>query len=291
MNYFLKKLLEFTLFFISIFLLISISINFSNNLILKNIKLKKNIKHLIIGDSRTQIFDDSILDDCQNIAQGSESLYFSYLKLDKLLKSNQSIKNVYLGVSYHSFSSYFDEYTFNSNVVSNYFFILPYKDKIDFILNDDINIKGLIKNFFIKGVSNIVSKKKSYIGHSYIHSSDRKPTEKSIQLRISKQFTTENSLNYSNLNILYFDKIVKLCYKYDVELFILNTPTHSLHHKKTPKKYINKYLDLTSNIDNHHMIRFENILKDEMFLPDGDHINKFGANIISFKLKTFINNE
>lgn len=291
MNYFLKKLLEFTLFFISIFLLVSISINLSNNLILKNIELKKNIKHLIIGDSRTQIFDDSILDDCQNIAQGSESLYFSYLKLDKILKSDKKIKNVYLGVSYHTFSSYFDNYTFNSNVVANYFFLIPFKEKINFILNDDINLKGLIKNFFIKGVSNIVNKNKSYIGHSYFHSSDKETTEKSIQLRISKQFITKNSLNYSKLNILYFDKIVELCSKYEVELFILNTPTHSLYHKKIPKKYINKYLDVTSNIDNHHMLLFENILKDEMFLPDGDHINKFGASIISNKLKLYINNE
>ena len=195
MNYFLKKVLEFTLIFVSIFLLISISLNFSNNLILKNIELKKNIKHLIIGDSRTQIFDDSILDDCQNIAQESESLYFSYLKLDKFLKSNKSIKNVYLGVSYHTFSSYFDKYIFNSNVVSKYFFLIPYKEKIDFILNDDINLKDLIKNFFIKGASNIVNKKKSYIGHSYFHSSDKEPTEKLIQHRISKQFITENSLN------------------------------------------------------------------------------------------------
>ena len=165
-----------------------------------------------------------------------------------------------MGVSYHSFSSYFDEYTFNSNVLSNYFFLIPNKEKIDFILNDEINLKGLIKNFFIKGVSNIVYKKKSYIGHSYFHSSDQKPTVKSIQRRISKQFNTENSLNYSNLNILYFDKIVELCSKYDVELFILNTPTHSLHHKKTPKKYINKYLRRIYLYD-HHLVKTSRLLK------------------------------
>lgn len=77
-------------------------------------------KSLIIDDRKTEVFlgdshvryavYNNLLSHSINLANSSESIYFSYYKLKQLLKANQSIETVYLGFSYHNISDYYDQY-------------------------------------------------------------------------------------------------------------------------------------------------------------------------------------
>jgi hypothetical protein len=119
---FIKKTALFVsipLVFIALFIAILELINYE---IAIAQRLDPSITKIFIGDSHMEkAINDSLLENSVNLAQSSESLYFSYYKLKILLEHNPTIKDVYLGFSYHSVSSYYDKFIFGefSNAISS----------------------------------------------------------------------------------------------------------------------------------------------------------------------------
>lgn len=289
MKKFLVKVVLYTLLPVVLFLFTSVVLSLSNKDIAKNYKLNKDIENIIIGDSRTQIFQDKKIKKTKNIALGSESYYYSYYKLKYIINNNRQIKTVFLGSSYHSFSDYFDQYIYESDVISNYFYILPLLDQLSLFFNPETNLCKLIKNSVIKGFNNIFSIEKSYIGKSYIHNTNKEVSEKSIKDRINFVYLNKSKVReFSKLNKDYFNKIVNLCKDENINLILLKTPTHSLHNALIPEKFKIEYREIVT-INGLKVISFDGLLNDCMFLPDGDHINKIGAEILTAKLAKYIN--
>ena len=127
MKSFLKKTLFFIclpLFGIIVFIAALSCINYK---IATSQHLDNSITTVFLGDSHIeQAINDTLLENCINLGQNSESLYFSYFRLKVLLESNPSIKVVCLGFSYHSLSSYYDKFIVGefSNAISNRYFCL-----------------------------------------------------------------------------------------------------------------------------------------------------------------------
>jgi hypothetical protein len=280
------KFIKKTAFFVSIllvFITLFIAIlEFVNYEIAKSERLDSSITRIFMGDSHIeQAINDTLLDHSVNIAQNSESLYFSYYKLKIILEQNPSIKEVYLGFSYHSVSSYYDKFIFGefSNVISSrYFSFLPFKEKLKILIANRNDFFSYLKVVTKNDILNIWREKKTFQGGFANSFSNTKASEESIEKRVLFQYYNKGSLNeYSLINIEYLNKIKDLCKNSNVNLILVNTPVHTLYKNKLPKKFKVKYEQLSES-GRFKILDLSNILSEEyFFIPDGDHVSQKGA--------------
>lgn len=279
---FIKKTALFVsipLVFITLFIAI---LEFVNYEIAKSERLDSSITRIFMGDSHIeQAINDTLLDHSVNIAQNSESLYFSYYKLKIILEQNPSIKEVYLGFSYHSVSSYYDKFIFGefSNVISSrYFSLLPFKEKLKILIANRNDFFSYLKVVTKNDILNIWREKKTFQGGFANSFSNTKASEESIEKRVLFQYYNKGSLNeYSLINIEYLNKIKDLCKNSNVNLILVNTPVHTLYKNKLPKKFKVKYEQLSES-GRFKFLDLSNILSEEyFFIPDGDHVSQKGA--------------
>ncbi|GER60168.1 hypothetical protein ULMA_22760 [Patiriisocius marinus] len=241
-------------------------------------KIESDITDIYIGDSHIrQAVVDSLLSNSQNIALDSESLYFTYYRLKKIFESENDIETVYLGFSYHTLSDYYDDYIygeFSNSTSPKYFFLLPFSEqkKMLYLNRKNNYVKGLIKNVYKPILNN-----SKFGGYSNVFM-NTKSIKSSMDKRINLQYYTENKINqFSQINLLYLEKIINLSIINNFKLIIVNTPLDSYYKAKIPIEYIDKYDSVISKYDL-PLIDFCNITFDEnQFIPDGDHLSKEGA--------------
>jgi len=242
---------------------------------LTNYKINKDINRLIVGDSHAKLgINDSIISSSINIAQFSESYLYTYYLLDEILKTNKNIDTLLLSCSYHNFAKYYDYSTYHPDVIGRYFYVMP--DDIKFILiNKSQNMISTLKFSTLYFIENLFSNQKSFIGKFEDFPVDKEISEIYINKRISKQYGNIDSNNlYSDLNIIYFKKIIDLCKKSNVELILIRSPLHKDYFKKIPKYIIDKYQKVTKN---RKIIFLDDEITYTDIMPDGDHLSDQGA--------------
>ena len=279
---FIKKTALFVsipIVFITLFIAILELINYE---IATSERLDSSITKIFMGDSHIeQAIDDTLLENSVNLAQNSESLYFSYYKLNILLEHNPSIKEVYLGFSYHSVSSYYDKFIFGefSNAISSrYFSLLPFKEKLKILIANRNDFFSYLKVVTKNDILNIWREKKTFQGGFANSFSNTKASEESIEKRVLFQYYNKGSLNeYSLKNIEYLNKIKDLCKNSNVNLILVNTPVHKLYKNKIPKKFKIKFEQLSESTKI-KILDLSGLLSEEyFFIPDGDHVSQKGA--------------
>ena len=283
MKRFIHRLLVFFLITIILGSIICVVFVLIINSKTNEIRLNDNITDIYIGDSHLQCaIQDSLLLNSKNLGTSSESYYFSYFKLNHVLKSNPNIHRVYLGYSYHNLSEYYDEYIFGkfSNSVSpNYFFILPFKEQMKMIRWNLSDLPAYIKSILKKGVIIMLPKRSlPFIGGYENPFSDVSAIKSSMDKRLNLQYYSNGDIiDFSSINLSYFNKIINLCNDYNVEIILLNTPLHKYYQSKLPTEYIKEYnaiIDKTKL----NVIDFQNFdFTDSCFIPDGDHVSMEGA--------------
>jgi hypothetical protein len=292
MNRFIKQLFLFISILTGIILLSFIILNYLNNKAFSEYKVKPNINILFIGDSHVRLaMNDRIIKNSINISQNAESFCFSYYKIKTLLDNNPSIRKIYLGLSYHCLSSYYDDLIYgkySDEIASRYFFILPLREKINFIGYNLKSIHPFLKKSFNAGRYNITAVNNNYLFLGYYENPFNNYTadEKSMDRRLSEQFYTNGTLTpFSDFNISYLKRIVALCREKKVEVIALNTPLHPYYKSKIPEIYIKRYNEIVS--DNQLKVEdFHNIsLNDSCYTPDGDHVTTQGSLLISKQFK------
>lgn len=251
----------------------------SNNLIYT--RAKQEINNIFIGDSHVQLsINDNILSNTANFAINSESTYFSYYKLKKILSENSNIKKIYLGFSYHNISSYYDEFIYGKraqDILPRYFDLLPFREKL--------RCMPLKVSVFYRNYINI---KKNGINHGYDNKFiSTSAIKKHMIKRVNTQFFTDSGdvLSFSEINIQYLKKIKDLVRTEDIELIILKVPVHPYYSKLIPNEYIEKFNNLMLE---HQLVTLDFnsiVLDDSCFIPDGDHVSLKGADILSSYLK------
>ncbi|MCC7332563.1 MAG: hypothetical protein IT232_08145 [Flavobacteriales bacterium] len=288
MNHFFKKIITFIIipmFFGLLILLIS------NQLVKTNHTFNTNVRTIFIGDSHIQAsIIDSIVPYSKNVGISSESYYFTFYKLKSLLKDNPSIKNVYLGLSFHNLSFYYNSVImgeYSPSITPKYFFILPLTEQVRLIywnrLNLSVFIKELIKND---------NKKLNFIGGYDNIFNETVAVDSSMNKRLQTQFyENKNPDLFSEINIQYLSKIATLCKKNNVNLFVLNTPLHRDYYKKVPKEYIEKLNEIV-NQNKLVFIDLSNLeLTENCYAPDGDHVSVKGSVNMSRKIKEIVQNQ
>lgn len=276
--------------FIAILLLLNLQTNFTCD----NYKTNQNVNKYFIGDSHVQkAIDDKIIIGSKNFSNTSESYFFSYYKLLKLLENNH-IDTLYLGYSYHNLSSYYDDFIFGEygiNLSARYFFILPANVKFEFLSYYISSFPQYFKELVKENVKNIVSKSgnPSYLGNFENYFTNCKAQKTSMDKRIDFQFYNNGKLrDFSILNLEYLNKIITECNRKNIKLILLNTPLHKYYYSKIPEQYKQKYSELIK-VNNLSSVDFLDVeLSDSLFIPDGDHTSSEGTKIISDKLNLMI---
>ncbi len=253
-------------------------------------KLSDDIYFLFLVDSHVQqgINVDSTYH-AKNVAKDSESYYFNYYKLKKLLKDSNNTKQIYLGFSYHNLSDYNDDYVlgcYSSDIATRYFTFLPFSEKINILQSNFSQLPFFFKQF----VKN--NQAKNYEGGYSSFYKNTSAIKSSMDKRINQQFYKDGKeRNLSITNIIYLKKIINLCKEKKVKLFFLKTPLHPYYEKKTPVFFVKQYSKIITENDleliDFKMIKFT----DKSFIPDGDHLSFEGAEQVSNYLKKSLKNK
>jgi hypothetical protein len=235
--------------------------------------------------------NDNNIPQLQNIALNGEGYIYTYAKLKYVLEKNKNIENVYLGFGYHNISSYYDNYIFGKSSLSffdRYIDILNFNDYLILLKNNPANIIKMGPVIIQKGIKSLYDNECSFIGSF--------PEEKMLETykfeqckkRIEEQYyMNEEILPYSKINLDFFIKIIALCNEKKLKLTILNTPLQKQYSALIPQNYIKKY----DQIINQYKLQVYNFkdmeLPDSCFLPDGDHVNYYGALLVSKRFKEY----
>jgi len=250
---------------------------FVNQKTIENYKFQPSVNIVVIGDSHTQAaISDTLLHNTLNFSNTGESYLYTYYKLITLFKNNPQIDTILLGVSFHSFSSYFKDVISNSPY--KYVYFLPgnvFFQLVNHPLNGKDNnqyslmIQQTLTYPFLKDVRSIYG---FYLPRVWPDTA----SQKAINKRINIQYFTNGRINdFSEVNISYFNKIILLCKQKNKTLIGLNTPLHQYYVAHVPPKFKAKYDQLTAGIK---VIDFSGLkLSENSFLPDGDHLTKVGA--------------
>jgi hypothetical protein len=274
-------------------------LNYKNNKLIDEYRIRPSVNTIIIGGSQVQMsIQDKLLQNTVNLSIEAESYQFSYYKLKRILQNNRSIKKIYLGISYFSFSNYYDDYIYekkSKEIFSRYFFILPRKEKSIILRKSINNLSSVLRCILTTGFKNLSVKpdKLSFIGEYKNGYSNKKADSISIIRRIDSQFYIDKKTRGYSLNSLcYLDNIVQLCQSYHIQLQFLIPPLHPYYKEKIPLKFIQKYNQITKkyNLD---VIDLTNVLhKDSCYHEDGIHVTEYGALLSTrfFKKKIESNN-
>lgn len=272
-------------------ILIFLAFIFYINGISSEYKIESVNKSIYVGDSHIkQSIDDRVIPNSLNVAEYSESFYFSYYKLKLLLKSNPSVEKVYLGFSYHSISNYYNQFIngiHSSTIAPKYFFILPIKEQARMIYWNKGRLLSFSKNIIKQGMLKVINNdNKSFIGGYSNSFKDSHAVKSSMDKRIQLQYFQGSSIKpYSELNMYYFYKIVDLCDANGVELYLINTPLHEYYLKKVPYQYTVKLAAIIARTRLNYLDLSSMKLDDESYIPDGDHVSEKGAQFVSKYLR------
>ncbi len=277
-----------------LFILSFLILNQMNNDALNNFRTKQTVNTLLIGGSQVQMsLNDKMLPNSINVSLDAESYQYSYFKLKGIINNNPNIKQVYLGCGYFYYSSFYDEYIYGKHspdFFSRYFFILPSKEKKNILNKHVYDISSSMRKIFSYGFNNITQKELSFIGfykNDFVKTSAKEP---SINNRIDAQYYEKGKVrDFSSNNQYYLEKIKVFCQSKKIKLILFHPPLHPTYKKKIPHKFINKF-NHEMKINKFEVIDCNDIvLSDSCYLPDGCHVSKYGAKLLTLLFKQKIN--
>ena len=237
---------------------------------------------LVLGDSHAEVaIDDSMHPRFQNMAASSEGYIYTYAKLKELLKHNPQIKHIVLGFSYHNLSDYYDKYITGENaeqVVEKYIDVLHGEEVRELF---EANKTFLVLPAF-KNALRASNNSPAYLGGFRVLKGEYTFDPEAMRRRVKLQYYENKTIRgYSAINIKYLIKINAMCKENGVDLTLLSTPLHNQYVKEIPESFRKIYSDLIKQ-NGLQIIDFDDLeLEDYHFLPDGDHMNGVGAEVVT----------
>ncbi len=295
----MKKFLKRTIYFLGFLALVFAGfysvLYFSVKKRIASERFNANIHTLFVGDSHVQkAFNDSLLPNAKNIGQTAESTYFTFYKLKHLLPQNPQIKTIYMGLGFHSISTYYDEFIFGheSKAVSHdYFFLLPLIDQWKLVRANKENLQPYLKSIYkqakLDGFSNELPFFMGQFLNKYHHSSI---ISDKVTGRLDYQFYYKgNACTISEFQWAYVDSIAHLCQQYHIKFEVINTPVHHTYYRFVPKMFIENLADgLKSRQIPYHDFSHIN-LPEIAYIPDGDHVSSEGTILFAKNLDSLLN--
>ncbi len=280
MYQFLRQLIRAAFIFLLFLGLMFVIIGSNNKRIFANECMKTTAFVLFAGDSHIQLgLDANLIHSSKNIANLGEAYIYTYEKLVFYLQYNHTIKQIYLGVGCHNFSSYYDG--FSHDRLPDYLPIFSFKEQLKKSYDAQYGFVNIVSPVLYNGIINSFKKpgQYTYSGGFSNYSLNRDNNDSLVLPRINSQFYHSKGRlkGYSDSNMKYLKKIINLCNKKGIRLYLIATPLHPEYRKKVPSSYITK----RNNFLSREKVEFVNF--DEMrmpegsFMPDGDHLTASDA--------------
>lgn len=302
MKLFLKKSLLF-LFIGTFIIFIFFPIDYIYNKRVEKLTLDRNISTLICGASHLMCaLDDKIIPTSTNTCLSSESYYYTYYKLEKILQNDNNLKYILLGLSFSNFGGNRDNRIYKTeeiiNMYSRYFLILENREKLDLLMK---NPTGLLKSIpsILKDAIITFLKANKYANYTFWgffrDSKNTDLSDKNIKAAINRHYYNTNSdllQGFSALQLEYLLKIIDLCSKKNIRLYLINTPVSNEYFSKIPEKFINHYYNIVKKLKftkNVKILDYHNYQLPQNCFRDADHLNSNGAKIFSEKIVSEIN--
>lgn len=256
------------------------------------------VEILFLGDSQIQKgINPELFPNSKNMAVSGESLLFTFYKIKHILNHENKIRIIYLGIGVHSFSDFYDEVTLgqikNLDNTSEYFPYLPYWLQKKLILEHKMDLPkyySRIYNSLILNSFNLNRNSYNFGGGYFNNDSIAFNLSRSKSRACKAYFNVGRVREFSTYNLNSLDSIIDLCHKKRIKIQVIRMPVFNQYFNLIPKKFIEFY-DFNLKKRNISYIKFDDTLNSNIFLPDGDHLNIIGSNIISKKLynKVWIN--
>lgn len=294
MRRFIKLIISFL---IVLFTLVFVFIESSEYIINKksDFKLNTNTKYLVLGHSHSECaYNDSIIQNLQNFAQSAESYFYTYIKLKKLVQSNNQINTIFLEFSNYEIDDDWDYvYTWgNSLITSKFPKYSAITDKDDLFLILKKNFKTVISSKSISLRSNLgfaFSKKSNYPKANnwggYLHLIRDKTDSLVLSTDYLLKFQKTDKLASTNLE--YLLKIIDFCKKNKVNLYLIRSPLHpkypGLHNETSYQNIIKTKLSKVEFLD------FKNFPLQNSEFGDLNHLNHKGSKIFSVWFAQLLN--
>lgn len=238
---------------------------------------------LILGNSHAECaLDDGLIDNSINLANSAESYFYTYLKLRRILKKNNNIKQVFLEFDYGAFSSDSDRWLWSSGKYNRYSTLISLDDIKNLFLIHPVDTVKMIamEGFLSVGIKgNSIAK-----WGGYLHL-ERDKLSESIE-RVGGVRKNVDYIEYiSPINLRYLQKIVDICEENNARLIFIRNPIHSVAkiHDKTLEEIKIKHF---KDIDFIDLASFS--LKNDEY-GDISHLNHRGAKTFSLFFNKLLN--
>ena len=270
MKRFFKKIVIFSVTIMIIFIVVV----YNNYKFVKkqsNFLLEKDVENLILGNSHPECaLNDGLIDKTINLASSAESYFYTYYKLKTLLEENKQIKNVFLEFGYSGFNKHSETWLWESAHHHKYSTIIDREGFVSLFFKNPINtIKIVIKE---KPSPMIVD---FWGGYLFLK---RDKLQADIDRHKEKIDSASDNSNYvSTIQLRYFKKIINLCQKNNVSVYLIRNPMY-----KSANRYDNVIFKIKNDyFKNVEFLDFVNFpLKDEEY-GDIHHLNYKGAKTFS----------
>jgi hypothetical protein len=252
--------------------------------------LTSSIRDIYIGDSRIELaINDSMLPHSLNLGESSESFYYSYYKLAKILKNTPTIRRVFLGIGHHSISSYYDRFVdghFSAAVAPRYFNLLPRGEQARILSANSGQFLKFMHNYIVEGLSKLSAKNEHVqagsLSNPFVQS---QAFETSMDKRAQFQYYTNKKLNgFSDENMEYLQRMIRLCNERNVEIILLGCPQHPYYTQRIPETYLQKLSEVIRREPVRYIDLSAIVLNENGYAPDGDHVSREGSQETTLRL-------
>ncbi len=296
MKLFIRKLISFMLFFTFSYITVITAVLSLNKIRLKKYRLGDSITTVIAGDSHTMwSIDDRKLNGVRNISLNAEGYIYTYAKLVHLLKQGNKIEKLYLGLSFHNLSGYYDDYIYGKRSLSffyRYIEILGLQDYMTLMISNPKNAITMSPVLLRKGIDMLFKRKHTSFGSFPSENMLQKLDHGKMVKRVQEQYYQDNTVApFSKMNVAFLVRIIDLCKKNGIKIIAITTPQHSGYCNSIPREYIDAYQQFITE-HNLPVYDFTGLtMADSCYLPDGDHVNSCGAPIVTDYFKKYLENE
>jgi hypothetical protein len=245
-------------------------------------KLPGNVKYIFLGHSHPQMdYNDKLIDSSINLASSGEAYFYTYIKLKKILESNNDKKIVFIEFSNNNIISQMDKWIWNDvYIYDRYRLYWPYTPNMErrvlYAKNPEASIlcdiKSIVTNvYYIFSLKNI-AKDGRMGGYLYL---DRDKTDSLIKANLlySKRKPPDTSL--SPINLMYLRKIIEICGAKGVKIILVRSPLHQIYDEfKNEFKYMEVLNKEFSDVEFIDLRNFPLLNSD---YGDLEHLNYRGA--------------
>jgi hypothetical protein len=191
----------------------------------------KHYDYYIIGHSHPECaYNDKLIRNTKNIAASGEAYFYSYFKLKKVLGANYKPKAVFIEFTNNQLGEAMNEWTWDDKHISQKYVLLspfiPISSTMPLLKN---NFQGFINGYALALKSNLHSifrgDYKSTNSLGGYRSLDNKLSDDDLEnTRESSQLTNKE---LSKINLMYLDKMIKLCQNQNIKVILIRSPQHS----------------------------------------------------------------